>query len=213
MTKEGVCQDVTWTVVPVGYQSITKRCPSCEAKRLFYPAGTFRVNAHKKNIDVWNIYKCEKCHCTWNIDIISRVTIGDMDSELYECFLRNDKDQVYHFSYRYDLLKKNQVELGPVPDVVIEGPSLEDLCGQVMVHVVFKYPISIRLIKLLARKLSLSRGQINHLVECGVLGGIKINELNKKIKQSISFKMDLDHLRTLPHADSEGNRDRVIVPM
>ncbi|MEA7586004.1 hypothetical protein ONO39_26220, partial [Salmonella enterica subsp. enterica serovar Anatum] len=42
-----------WTVTPVGYQRIAKRCPSCSVKRDFTPSGAFRVNSQKKVLDVW----------------------------------------------------------------------------------------------------------------------------------------------------------------
>ncbi|MCC8376206.1 MULTISPECIES: DUF1062 domain-containing protein [Photorhabdus] len=45
-------RNVIWLVRPVGYQAILKRCPGCEVKKAFYPAGTFRVNAQKKVLDV-----------------------------------------------------------------------------------------------------------------------------------------------------------------
>ena len=34
---------VTWTVTPVGYQHIAKRCPACNVKRDFAPSGAIRV--------------------------------------------------------------------------------------------------------------------------------------------------------------------------
>lgn len=39
---------VIWTVTPVGYQRIAKRCPSCSVKRDFTPSGAFRVNSQRR---------------------------------------------------------------------------------------------------------------------------------------------------------------------
>ncbi|MFO5741431.1 hypothetical protein ACLBPW_25030, partial [Klebsiella pneumoniae] len=36
---------VTWTVTPVGYQHIAKRCPACNATRDLAPACSIRVTA------------------------------------------------------------------------------------------------------------------------------------------------------------------------
>ena len=112
-----------WLVKPIGHQPITKRCPSCEIKKLFYPSGCFRVNAQKKTLDVWSIYKCEKCDYTWNIDIFSRINTNKLDPELHEHFLHNSADQVRRCAYDYSILKKNNAELGPTPSFNIEGPS------------------------------------------------------------------------------------------
>lgn len=55
---------VTWTVTPVGYQHIAKRCPACNVKRDFAPSGAIRVNSQKKLLDIWSIYKCTRCDYT-----------------------------------------------------------------------------------------------------------------------------------------------------
>lgn len=197
---------LNWLVKPVGYQSITKRCPNCEIRKLFYPSGCFRVNAQKKTLDVWNIYKCEKCDYTWNIDIFSRINTNKLNSELHEHFLHNNLDQVRRCAYDYSTLKKNNAKLGPTPEFYLEGPDPHALNNgaTVRIEVLFEHPIPVRLINLLTRKLSRSRSEVLKLLEHKVLLDITLDELNKKIRRPFSFSLDFKRLIDLhpPASDS-----------
>ncbi|WP_342651085.1 DUF1062 domain-containing protein [Pseudomonas sp. REB1044] len=190
---------VTWLVSPLGYQSITKRCPSCEVKKLFFPAGTFRVNAQKKTLDVWNIYKCEKCDYTWNIDIFSRVKTGKLDPELHQRFIHNDLEEVRRYAYDYPLLKRNQAELGPLPDYEIKGPSPYAFNDSRILHITieFEQAIAVRFISLLTRKLCLNRRQVVQLIEQRALLDVTVLEINRKLKGRRSLRLDLQRLHAL----------------
>lgn len=188
-----------WLVKPLGYQSITKRCPSCEVKKLFYPSGCFRVNAQKKTLDVWSIYKCEKCDYTWNIDIFSRINTNKLDPEMHDHFLHNNLYQVRRCAYDYSILKKNSAELGPTPDFQIEGtdPYALSNTALVSIQVLFEHSIPVRLINLLTRKLSLSRSEVLRLIEHKVILDITPIELNKKLKRPLSFRLNLQRFYQL----------------
>ena len=190
---------LNWLVKPIGYQSITKRCPNCEIRKLFYPSGCFRVNAQKKTLDVWNIYKCERCDYTWNIDIFSRINTNKLDSELHEHFLHNNLDQVRRCAYDYSTLKKNNAKLGPTPKFHLEGPAPYVLSDgtAVRIEVRFEHPIPVRLINLLTRKLLLSRSEVLRLIEDKVIMDITSVELSKKIKRPFSFRLDLERFFVL----------------
>lgn len=89
---------VTWTVTPVGYQHIAKRCPACNVKRDFAPSGAIRVNSQKKLLDIWSIYKCTHCDYTWNISLFSRLHVSKIDRQLYHRLMTNDAATVQHFA-------------------------------------------------------------------------------------------------------------------
>ncbi|TDB59981.1 DUF1062 domain-containing protein [Photorhabdus khanii] len=189
-------RNVTWLVRPVGYQAILKRCPGCEVKKEFYPAGTFRVNAQKKVLDVWSIYKCEKCDYTWNIDIFSRVNVNKLDGDLYERFLHNDQDEVRRYAFDYRILAKNRAELGVSPDFIIEGKELQDMAQTpaVQITIQLEYPIPIRLISILTKKFSLSRSRVTKLVDQGAIQGVTTVELNRKLKRDITLSINVNDL-------------------
>ncbi|MGE7994027.1 DUF1062 domain-containing protein [Pseudomonas sp. NPDC089554] len=190
---------VNWLIMPLGYQPITKRCPSCETKKLFLPSGTFRVNAQKKTLDVWNIYKCEKCDYTWNIDIHERINTNKLDPDVHQRYLHNDLDEVRRHAYDYSLLKRNNAELGPTPPYDILGPSPYALSGveQLSITIDFEQVIPVRLINILTRKLCLSRSQVARLLDEGVLVGLTPADLNRKIKHSLTLHLNLARLYQL----------------
>ncbi|AWK43526.1 MULTISPECIES: DUF1062 domain-containing protein [Photorhabdus] len=189
-------RNVIWLVRPVGYQAILKRCPGCEVKKEFYPAGTFRVNAQKKVLDVWSIYKCEKCDYTWNIDIFSRIHVNKLESNLYERFLHNDQDEIRRYAFDYRVLAKNRAELGTAPDFIIEGKKLQDIAQipAAEITIQLEYPIPIRLISILTKKLALSRSRVEKLVGQGAIQGVTETELNKKLKRDITLSVNVNNL-------------------
>ena len=40
---------------------IIRRCGGCGKKMVFECAGKFRVNANGRRLDVWLIYRCQRC--------------------------------------------------------------------------------------------------------------------------------------------------------
>ena len=102
-------QSATWWVCPLDGQKIIKRCPGCEIKRHFVSSGAFRINAQKKTIDVWHIYKCEHCKQTWNIEILSRVNVNSIDCDLYDKFKNNDGEESLRRTFDYGHLKLQSV--------------------------------------------------------------------------------------------------------
>jgi len=50
-----------------------KHCKKCGRKTEYVCSGLFRVNAQRKYLDIWLIYKCSDCDCTWNMTIYSRI--------------------------------------------------------------------------------------------------------------------------------------------
>ncbi|EQB99852.1 DUF1062 domain-containing protein [Photorhabdus temperata] len=150
----------------------------------------------KKVLDVWNIYKCEKCDYTWNIDIFSRVNVNKLDGGLYERFLHNDQDEVRRYAFDYRVLAKNKAELGDSPDFIIEGKELQDMAQTpaVQITIQLEYPIPIRLISILTKKFSLSRSRVTKLVDQGAIQGVTTIELNKKLKRDITLSINVNDL-------------------
>ena len=56
------------------------------------------MNANGKRLDVWLIYRCERCGATWNQEIFSRVKPSRIDKELYQAFLDNDWETAMRFA-------------------------------------------------------------------------------------------------------------------
>lgn len=147
MEEEAQAQRVEWIVRPLEGQKIVKRCPGCETKRNFASSGAFRVNAQKKTIDVWHVYKCERCDCTWNIEVIARTNRRKINPELYNSYLQNDEDEARRKTFDYGLLARNRAELASPPDFTVDGPGLDELAGigRARIHLTFEFLLPIRL--------------------------------------------------------------------
>jgi len=82
-------------------------CKRCGIKTGFISSGAFRVNAQRKNLDVWLIYKCSACKTTWNLTVLSRVSPLSIPPELLRGFHENDPDIALSYANDIALIKKN----------------------------------------------------------------------------------------------------------
>jgi hypothetical protein len=182
-----------WLVRPTEDQGVVKRCPGCDAKRIFRSSGAFRVNAQKKTLDVWHIYKCEKCDYTWNIDVIERSNRRNIEPNLYNRFLQNDPDEARRLTFDYRLLALNRAELAGSPDFEVTGPDLDALSTHDFARgeVRFEFLLPIRLAVVLTKKLSLSRRRLNGLIESGHLRGVTSADLQSKAKHVQALGFDI----------------------
>jgi len=69
------------------------------------------VNAQKKTLDVWLIYRCSVCGATWNLTVLSRVAPRSLPPELLRGFQDNDPDLAARYASDRALLKKNGAEV------------------------------------------------------------------------------------------------------
>src|SRR5437016_4799441 len=87
-----------FTIVPKSTPQIIRRCARCEANR-FASSNKFRINANKKILDVWLIFKCIACDYTLNVSIFSRKSIKSIDRILLERFHKNDSELVLQYAF------------------------------------------------------------------------------------------------------------------
>ncbi len=175
---EGAAMQYHWCARSEGLAKVIKYCGHCGRKTAFYCSQNFRVNAQKKSLDVWLIYKCEACDATWNMEILSRVNPRAIEVSLYEGFMKNDFELARRYASDTSILVKNRAEAdfdalsfrvdGEIPQSGEEA-LIELTCD-----------FGVRLDKLLAQKLCLSRNTVQKLMETG---GIRIvGETAKQIK-------------------------------
>lgn len=85
--------------------AILRRCGGCGKKMAFVCSGKFRVNANGRRLDVWLIYRCEKCGRTLNVPIYERVPPERLSPEMYEGFLENDRELAMEYAGDRGFLK------------------------------------------------------------------------------------------------------------
>ena len=184
---------VTWTVTPVGYQHIAKRCPACNVKRDFAPSGAIRVNSQKKLLDIWSIYKCTHCDYTWNIALFSRLHVSKINRELLQRLLQNDAAMVHYYAADLATLKRNRAEPSGQPDFRIHEQWSVTLmaCQRITVRVRVSQPFRISLLSILKKQLKLSTAEIRWLVAAGHIEGISLKQLKTKKLKAMEYHFQL----------------------
>lgn len=125
MNKEFILE-----IIPQTTPLIKRKCSKCKSNSLYYCSEKFRLNAQKKNIDVWLIYKCTKCDNTCNITIFSRINAEAIDKELFLKFSNNDRETAWKYAFDLQTIKKNDIEVDYNHieyDILHENITLEEI--------------------------------------------------------------------------------------
>jgi hypothetical protein len=154
---------VVWTIVPTASSSATidRYCPGCAARRPFASSGRFRLNAQRRRIDVWLVYRCARCDRTWNRPVHQRATPSEIgavrlvrlqanDPELAEEMVRASDGATNEASFRID---------GPRLDLASDA--------EVEARLALAAPCRIRLDAALALALGVNRSDVARLARSG----------------------------------------------
>ena len=165
---------ITWEVKVKNTPLLIKKCSHCDSDR-FYCSDKFRMNAQKKNIDVWLIYRCVKCDNTCNLTLLSRSKPDLIDKTLFHSFSMNDKDTAWKYAFSTEMEKKNSLRLdyGSVEYVVVPDTSFEDLLNLsnevIKIHIKCEFEFDLKLSSLIRRRFSLSANQVKRMFEDGII--------------------------------------------
>ena len=149
-----------WMIVPDRSPLVFRNCSKCGSRQYFASSSMFRVNRQRLRLDFWLIYKCTVCSSTWNYSVLSRVNPTAIDSATLNGFFQNDSKLAFHYAVDAAMLKRNKADYEHTVPCSLRGPDLtsKDIGGaQISVTVKSEYPVHVRLDRLLANKLGLSR--------------------------------------------------------
>jgi len=160
-----------WVIRELGLPAIVKACVSCRSAR-HHPAGKFRVNANGKLLDVWMLICCELCGRTSKIPIHERIHVQELDSKRLLMFENNDPALVRDLAmdgalagkaaYQLDWSGTWELETG------LRSSELErEDPAPLTVVIRFELPVPIRVEKLLATGLGLSRSAVRSMADSG----------------------------------------------
>lgn len=91
--------------------ALLRRCGGCGKPQAFVCSGKFRVNANGRRLDVWLIYRCQKCGHTFNLPIYERTAPEKLPEDLYRRFLENDRDLAEEYARDKGFLKSKGCRL------------------------------------------------------------------------------------------------------
>jgi len=155
-----------WCVAPLECPRPLRYCPTCGQVRAFICTDRFRINAQKKSIDVWLNYRCSDCDGVWKYPLLERQSVAALDATLLEAFARHEKATVWKYAFDIGRLRSYVVRVDANVEVLVERTVIacadsdgEGLC----VHFKVPFPCDIRLDKLLAKELEISRASLQRL--------------------------------------------------
>ena len=158
-------------------------CKKCSSQKEFVSSGQFRVNAQRKYLDVWLIYKCSGCEATWNLTVLSRIHPKAVNKELLDKFHGNDKTLAHKYAMNTDLLRRNGCRIGPY-DYKISGCAAFD--GPVRLHIRSNYASDVKVSVILREKLQLSRKEFEDMLSGGRIQSESGKDLTKcRLKKEI----------------------------
>ena len=164
--------EVRWRILPIETPRVLRHCPHCGTVRPFACSDTFRMNANQRKVDIWLIYRCIDCDCTWNCTIFTRATPEEIGPILYRQFQENHRETAWKYAFDLVRLQRLGARLdGTVPvrvecDSSIGPPTIG---GQQTILLDVPYPCEMRLDKLLAGELGVSRSCLQRWCDQGLI--------------------------------------------
>lgn len=196
-----MCKEYLWEIKVKSTPTLKRKCSRCNCDR-FYCSKKFRINAQKKSLDVWLIYRCSECDSTYNLTLLSRTRPELIDKDLFEKFARNDEETAWKYAFSRETLQRNRVE----PDydsveyeIVHEHISLKDLPDTDNRIVKFKiqtrFEFGLKLSTVIRTFLDLSASRFDRLVKAEVISTPKGYPLKKhKLKDGDIVLIDKEKL-------------------
>ena len=155
---------VRWRVTPLEPPRVWRHCDHCGAKRPFRSSGKFRCNAQKKRLNVWLIYHCDACGRTWNYSLFERCPVGDIAPPLFQALAANDSETARRYASDVARLRTRADRVAPYSDIGVEKSILGGMVtapARLVIALALSCPCDLRLDRLLARELTVSRSTLS----------------------------------------------------
>ncbi len=163
---------VLWTVVPRIAPQPWLKCNRCRGTRRFRSSEKIRVNANGKRLDAWLIYKCTSCDSTWNRPVLERRPVGMIDPLFLMSLRANEPDLVRRLAFDTENLRRKVGLVEEFDDVVVRKEVLSESmppARRLEIRCAVPETTRLRVDRLLATELRLSRSRIRNLQDTGDL--------------------------------------------
>jgi hypothetical protein len=162
---------VRWTITPLIAPRPWIACGGCGTLKPFQSSGKVRLNANGRKLDAWLIYKCIDCARSWNRPLFERRTLKEIDPATLEAAHFSSLAWVRVQEFDIDGLRRHAQRIDEFAEVEIERLELGEaaLPDHIVIELDVALPSNLRLDRLLAGELSLSRSKLQALFEAGQL--------------------------------------------
>lgn len=161
---------VRWRIAPAAVPRVLLHCPRCERERPFASSGRFRVNAQKKRLDAWLIYRCCHCERTWNYPLIERQAVDAIAPDYLQRLHANCPRLAASLAGDVARLRRFgcEVEAG---DFQLDKSKVEgsEEARELCILLQLATPLTLRLDRLLAAQLNLPRSCLVRWRSLGIL--------------------------------------------
>lgn len=198
-----VVKKLTWQVIPVNTPLYKKKCPKCRNSNLYYSSNKFRLNAQKKNIDVWLIYRCLNCDTSTNITILSRTKPGLIDKELFQKFNDNDEETAWKYVFDADTIRRNRMEFdysNVEYDIIHDPIALLEICNMEADVIEFeirsRFNLDLKLTHVIRKCFDISLNRLEEMLSAGVIVVLPECAVRKcKVKNGITLTVPIEKLK------------------
>ncbi|WP_256751909.1 DUF1062 domain-containing protein [Mesorhizobium sp. Mes31] len=187
---------IHWAITPETAPRPLINCNRCGTVKAYRCSEKFRVNANGKRIDVWLIYRCIDCDSSWNFGILERCNRRDIEPALLRALEGNDPALARRHAFDVAALRSRVGHVEEFPDVAVHKQRLGDTRESATVlelKLGLEMPTSLRLDRLLANELGMSRSRLQALEDRRLLvidpDGAKA--LRKPARHGATIRIDL----------------------
>ncbi|MHC5231348.1 DUF1062 domain-containing protein [Brucella sp. LJL56] len=162
---------VRWTVTPKIAPQPWIACSGCGKLKAFQSSGKVRLNANGRKLDAWLIYKCLTCDKTWNWPIFERQNVREIDPKILEALQSNDPQWIWTEAFDIQALRRKSQRVDEFSECeVVKGIACGTASSKAIeIELQVALPVSIRLDRLLATELQISRASLQALFDRGVI--------------------------------------------
>lgn len=191
-----------WELIPENLPIVKRSCPKCNEKTNYINSEKFRINANKNSIDIWLIYKCEKCKSTWNMTIFERIKPCSISKHEYNKFLSNDRELAREYAFNSSIYSKNKAEAilehinYRLVQRKLEAYYIKE--NELVIELFCKYPIELRVDKLLSDILGISRSKVKGMHKKGV---VFIKDDKKSLNVKVRDGMEIHVLKAVDNIE------------
>ena len=148
------------------------------------------MNANGKRLDAWLIYKCRSCDSTWNRPILERRHVSTIEPRLLAALQASDPDLCRRLAFEKwrRKLKVEHFDDATVRKEVVCGSAWPT--GRLEIVCVVAETTGLRVDRLLANELRLSRSRVRSMQDAGHLAAWPA-DLSRPLRDGLRLRMEL----------------------
>jgi hypothetical protein len=162
---------VRWTITPKIAPQPWIACSGCGKLNAFRSSDKVRLNANGRKLDAWLIYKCLTCDKTWNRSIFERQNVREIDPRILEALHSNDPQWIWAEAFNMQALRRKSQRVDEFPEYDVAKTVVHEAAffKTIEIELQVALPVNMRLDRLLATELKISRTRLQVLSDGGTI--------------------------------------------